>query len=69
LPFEVKEFTSSVIGDVNGDGTVTSVDVTVLYNYILNGDSSALVNGDQDGDGSINSGDVTIIYNILLGNN
>ena len=57
----------AIPGDVNGDGYVSSVDVTALYNYLLNGDSSALVNGDQDGDGIITSVDITIIYNILLG--
>ena len=41
---------------------------TALYNYLLNGDSGAIVNGDQDGDGIISSVDITIIYNILLGN-
>ncbi len=56
-------------GDVNGDGYVTSVDVTVLYNYILNGDDSDMVNGDQNGDGEITTNDVTVVYNILLGNN
>ena len=54
--------------DVNCDGAVTSSDVTALYNYLLNDDSSAIVNGDQDGDGIISSVDITIIYNILLGN-
>ena len=62
------EITTSIPGDVDGDGIVTSVDVTALYNYLLNGDSSSIVNGDQDGDGTITSVDVTIIYNILLGN-
>ena len=38
-----------------------------IYNYILNNDSSSIVNGDQDGDGSITAGDVTFVYNILLG--
>ena len=57
-----------VPGDVNGDGTVSSVDITALYNYLLNGDSSAIVSGDQDGDGIITSVDITVIYNILLGN-
>lgn len=55
-------------GDVNGDGHVSSVDVTALYNYLLNGDDSNLVNGDQDGDGHISSVDITAVYNILLGN-
>ena len=58
----------NVAGDVNGDGYVSSVDVTALYNYLLNADSSAIVNGDQDNDGIITAVDITIIYNILLGN-
>ena len=57
-----------VPGDVNGDGSVTSADITALYNYLLNNDSSTLVNGDQDGDGNITSADVTFVYNVLLGN-
>ena len=58
-----------VVGDVNGDGYVTSADVTALYDFLLNNDSSNIVNGDQDNDGNITAGDVTFIYNILLGNN
>ena len=27
-------------GDVNGDGHVSSVDITALYNYLLNGDTT-----------------------------
>ena len=53
-------------GDVNGDGTVTSADVTALYNYLLNGDTSSLANGDVNGDGNITSADITYVYNILL---
>ncbi len=56
----------AVDGDVNGDGFVTSADITALYNWLLNGDDSAIVNGDQDKDGTITSGDVTYVYNILL---
>ncbi|MBR5086802.1 MAG: hypothetical protein IKX31_07330, partial [Muribaculaceae bacterium] len=48
---------------VNGDGIVSSVDVTALYNWLLNEDASSIVNGDQDGDGIISSVDITIIYN------
>ena len=59
--------TRSVDGDVDGDGVVTSSDVTALYSYLLLGDTSNLVNGDVDGDGNITSGDVTYVYNILLG--
>ncbi len=57
-----------VPGDVDGDGTVTAADVTALYNFLLNNDSTGLVNGDQDGDGYITSGDITLVYNVLLGN-
>ena len=59
---------AGLYGDVNGDGHVNSVDVTVLYNWLLNGDSNDLVNGDVDGDGHISSVDVTAVYNVLLGN-
>lgn len=54
-------------GDVNGDGTVTSADITILYNYLLSGDTTNLVNGDQNADGSITSSDITTVYNIILG--
>ncbi len=57
----------AIPGDVNGDGEVTSVDVTALYNYLLSGDESAIVNGDQSGDGEITSVDITVVYNIMLG--
>ena len=55
-----------VTGDVNNDGTVTAADVTAIYNYLLNNDSSQLINGDVNGDGMVTSADVTEIYNILL---
>ena len=56
-----------VAGDVNGDGEVTSFDITALYNYLLSGDMSDIVNGDQDSDGTITTHDVTFVYEILLG--
>lgn len=57
----------AVPGDVDGDGTVTAGDITLLYNILLNGDYTGVVNGDQDGDSSITAGDITAVYNILLG--
>ena len=57
----------AITGDVNGDGQVTAVDVTALYNFLLNNDDSDIVNGDQTGDGIITSADVTAVYNVLLG--
>lgn len=66
LPFDVVGPSSVVAGDVNGDGTVTSADITALYDFILNNDTSHLVNGDQTGDGTITSADITMVYEILL---
>ncbi len=57
---------AEVIGDVNGDGSVTAADVTALYDYLLNNDSSSLVNADVDGDGAITAGDITSVYDVLL---
>ena len=54
-------------GDVNGDGVVTTADVTALYDYLLNNDTTNLQYGDQDGNGDITASDVTAVYNILLG--
>ena len=61
------EPSSAVSGDVDGDGQVTSSDITALYTFLLTGDDSDIVNGDQDGDGSITTHDVTVVYEILLG--
>ncbi len=66
LPGEQQQ-QQTIPGDVNGDGEVTTVDVTALYSYILTGDDSAIVNGDQSGDGEITTADVTVVYNIILG--
>lgn len=58
-------------GDVNGDGVVNAVDVTMLYNIIL-GIGSTDVNANSTGhcdvnhDGVINASDVTMVYNYIL---
>ncbi len=59
---------AAVAGDVNNDGTVTSSDITMLYNYLLAGDETYLATSDINGDGNITSADVTALYDILLGN-
>ena len=65
---EVATLAGGLPGDVDSDGVVTSYDVTALYNFLLNGDDSGIVNGDQDGDGVITASDITTVYSILLGN-
>ena len=57
---------TAVPGDVNGDGDVTSTDITALYSYMLSNDMSSIVNGDHTGDGEISSADVTMVYSIIL---
>ena len=59
---------SGMLGDVNGDGTVTAADSTALYDVLLNNDYSHVVNGDQTGDNIITAADVTAVYTILLSN-
>ncbi len=59
--------TTTVTGDVNGDGDITAADITAIYNYLLNGDETFIEACDVDGDGFITTGDITAIYNILLG--
>lgn len=61
-----------VTGDVNLDGSVTSVDVTILYDIILGNiepDEDLAALADVDCDGSVTATDITVIYNIMLGNN
>ena len=59
---------NTVPGDVNGDKVVTAADITALYDFMLNNDSSHIVNGEQSGDGIITAADVTAVYSALLGN-
>ena len=57
----------TVAGDVNGDGYVTSADVTAIYDVLLGTDNTFETTADVNGDGYITSADVTAIYDILLG--
>lgn len=59
-------FSNASVYDVNGDGAVTSADVTALYDYLLTGDNTYAATLDVDGDGAITSADITAIYNVLL---
>ena len=54
-------------GDVDGDGHVTSADVTAIYNFLLGGDRESPATYDVDGDGVVTTADVTAIYNVILG--
>ena len=56
-----------VYGDVNGDGFVTSADVTAIYDVMLGTDNSFQSTADVNGDGYVTSADVTAVYDIMLG--
>lgn len=68
IAFASGEGIQTVPGDVNGDGVVTAADVTALYDFMLNNETTNLIYGDQTGDGLITAADVTAVYDILLGN-
>ena len=54
-------------GDVNGDGTVSVADVTLLVNIIIgNEDETSIQNADINGDGTISIADVTALTDIIL---
>ena len=63
----VTTLAGGIVGDVNCDGSVTTADVTAIYNYLLEGDTTFMATSDVDGDGFITTTDITVIYNILLG--
>ena len=59
----------SVSGDVNGDGTLTMYDVTLLLRHCLGGNQlsgQALMNADISGDGNVNMYDVTLLLRMVM---
>ena len=60
--------TSTMQGDVDGNGKVNISDVTALIDYLLNGDASeiSLSDADCDGNGAVNISDVTDLIDYLL---
>ncbi len=60
---------SSLAGDVNGDGSVSLADAVALANYLTAQSSTLPVwkNGDMNGDGKLNAVDLTLLKQSLLG--
>ena len=53
--------------DVNNDNAVTSMDITLVYSYLLGVETNQhAANFDVNHDGAITSGDITFIYDIIL---
>ena len=59
---------SYLIGDVNGDGSVSIVDVADLIDILLGieADADTIKRSDVDGDGNVSITDVTMLIDILL---
>ena len=64
-----KNVNLSLLGDVNGDGFITVIDVTTLVDYIMgvSNDYFVFENADINGDGSITVTDVTALVDAILG--
>ena len=59
---------STILGDVNGDGYVNVTDVTLLVNNLLGFENASFVaaNADLNGDNDITVTDVTALVNLIL---
>ena len=55
---------SEILGDVNGDGMISVLDIVQIINMVL--DSQYDVNGDLNGDGMLDVLDIILIVNIIL---
>ena len=58
-------------GDVNGDGNLTSADLTELINYLLDPEAAGwdqyqIAAGDVNGSGTITIADVTALTALML---
>lgn len=60
--------TDNLVGDVNGDGQVNVVDVTVLVNHTLGNEVESFDEtvADMNDDGKVNIADVTSLVNYIL---
>jgi hypothetical protein len=56
------------LGDINGDDSIDILDVVMLVNYILSGDTSELDGADINNDGEVNILDIVALVNIILSN-
>ena len=65
IPFEFSINIENILGDVNNDGVVDVVDVSIVVNVILGNDSNA--SADLNGDGIIDVLDIVLLLNIILG--
>jgi len=67
-PFKLDITQRYVLGDVNGDGKITTFDITRIVDFILNGVEDNFIKeaADMNGDGKITTFDITQIVSIIL---
>ena len=65
---EITAINLNTSGDLNGDGSINVVDVTLLVNHILGGEAqdAILENADINNDGEVTVTDVTALVNLIL---
>ena len=54
---------------MNQDGSITSADVSAIYDVLLCVNNRFLLYSDVDGDGSVTAGDITTVYSKIMVNN
>ena len=70
VKFTVKDGTISLIGDVNGDGTIDATDMQRIYAHISGENTfSNPAQGDVNGDGKVDATDMQRIYAHISGEN
>jgi len=67
-PFMLDITQRYTLGDVNGDGKITTFDITRIVDFILNGVEENFIKeaADMNGDGKITTFDITQIVSIIL---
>ena len=69
VQFTVKDVTSSLIGDVNGDGKIDATDMQRIYAHISGENPISISRGDVNGDGKVDATDMQRIYAHISGEN
>lgn len=66
--FRPVEYVPAAVGDVNGDNSINTADVVMIYNYIINGIKSGvgLNCADTDSNSKVNTADVVKTYKIII---
>ena len=64
----ISDYESTIIGDVNGDESITMADANMIVNAFLGGQNLELKKADVNGDGQITMADANQVVNMFLDN-